>query len=464
MSSDGPLAATAQSSAFELTARQHARAHGDARLGWIGLSGLLVTALIVCISAPRTDVLLPESVRPVATTGLAGPFGTSGPSLTLGELIAVMTLMFFSYVLLMRVADRIPATHVLMAIAAIYALVLLAPPLLSTDAFSYQAYGRMFATYGANPYLSGPHVMALDPLYPLIGEKWVNTPSTYGPLFTLLSVLIAGTSTAGSVLAYKAIAAVSSLAVVAILWHAARLRGLNQVRAIALFGLNPLVVIYGIGGGHNDLLMLMLSTAAIYLLLSNREASSGVMLAAASAIKLTAGMLLPFALASGVELGAAKRRRSVLIGASLGAAAMLAVGFAAFGIGQLDMFRTLLTVQSEGDWHSIPGFLSIVLGLGTIGHITGLVLAAVFLVVFCRLLSRVWRGQMDWIDGAGWATVAMLLTASSVLPWYVGWLLPLVALCTKRRLWTVSIAFTGWMLFITMIGYLPGGSTALRLW
>ena len=49
---------------------------------------------------------------------------------------------------------------------------------------------------------------------------------------------------------------------------------------------------------------------------------------------------------------------------------------------------------------------------------------------------------MDWIDGAGWATLAMLLTASSLLPWYVAWLLPLVGLCTDRRLWR-SLILTG---------------------
>ncbi len=54
------------------------------------------------------------------------------------------------------------------------------------------------------------------------------------------------------------------------------------------------------------------------------------------------------------------------------------------------------------------------------------------------LLRRVWRGQMDWIDGAGWATAAMLVAASSLLPWYVAWLLPLAALaptagCCARR-------------------------------
>ena len=52
------------------------------------------------------------------------------------------------------------------------------------------------------------------------------------------------------------------------------------------------------------------------------------------------------------------------------------------------------------------------------------------------LLRRVWRGQMDWIAAAGWATLAMLLASSSLLPWYVAWLLPLAALGRDRRLVT----------------------------
>ena len=76
-----------------------------------------------------------------------------------------------------------------MAIAALNALVLLAPPLLSTDIFSYQAYARLGAIYGANPYLQGPHAIALDPVYPFIGAKWVTIPTAYGPVFTGLSLV-----------------------------------------------------------------------------------------------------------------------------------------------------------------------------------------------------------------------------------------------------------------------------------
>jgi hypothetical protein len=102
------------------------------------------------------------------------------------------------------------------------------------------------------------------------------------------------------------------------------------------------------------------------------------------------------------------------------------------------------------------------LGLGTIGQVASLFLTGAFLVSCAWLVRRVWRGQLDWIDGAGWATVAMLVTASSLLPWYGAWLMPLAALATDRRLWRSSIVLSGVILLIELFGYLPhGGSLGL---
>ena len=86
-----------------------------------------------------------------------------------------------------------------------------------------------------------------------------------------LSYLLAPLSIPASVLTYKAIAALSSLAIVALVWNGARLRGVDPVKAAALVGLNPLIVVYGVGGGHNDLLMLAPMVAGIVLLLQRRE-------------------------------------------------------------------------------------------------------------------------------------------------------------------------------------------------
>jgi alpha-1,6-mannosyltransferase len=344
-----------------------------------------------------------------------------------------------------------------MAIAALYALVLLAPPLVSTDIFSYGAYGRMGTHYGANPYLHGPAAIALDPLYPFIGAKWVTTPSVYGPVFTGLSYVLAPLSIAASVLAYKAIAAVAGLVTIAAVWNAARWRGVDPVKAVALVGLNPLTVFYGVGGGHNDLLMLAVMVAGLCAILQHRDRPGGGLLSLATGIKLTGGLLLPFAIAGGAIRRAG--RRDIVIGAAVAGAVVLALSFALFGTGPLHLPATIEHSQSEGDWHSIPGFISSRLGLGTIGHITGLVLTGAFVVFTGWLVRRVWRGQIDWIDGAGWATIAMLLTASSLLPWYAAWLMPLAALASDRRLFRSAIVLTGVIQLIELFGYLPQGGT-----
>jgi alpha-1,6-mannosyltransferase len=463
MSIHGPLGAT-ENGPVDVSIRASSpralprpvRVPADVR-GLLGLCGLVASTLLVTIAAANTDSLLPESVRPVPSW-LAGPFGSADLSFGAGVLIAVLAVMFASYVVSVRAAGRLSPRSVLMCIAAVNALVLLAPPLLSTDVFSYQFYGRMGAIYGANPYLAGPHALALDPLYPYIGWKWSYTPTVYGPLFTLLSYALAPLSIAASALAYKAIAACASLGTVALVWHAARLRGVDPVKAVALVGLNPLTFLYGVGGGHNDLLMLLPLLAGIYLLLAKRERSGGAMIVTAAAIKITAALPLAFAIASGGGRRARNRRRELVTGAGAAAAAFSALGFAVFGSGPLHMLVTVGQVQSEGDWHSIPGFISTRLGLGTLGHVTSYVLGAVFVIVLVRLLRAVWEGRMDWIVASGWSAAALLVTASSLLPWYVAWLMPLAALGGDRRLWKTAIVMTGVILGIQMLGYIPRGS------
>lgn len=458
MSVNGSLGATAQTRGFELRSSPSATRTEATWLERAGLVGVVLLGALLCVAAAHTPTLLSEFIAP----SMEGAFGSIGLHLPVGAVLGSLALMFACYVIVVRSAERLSARRVLMAIAALNALVLLAPPLFSTDVFSYQGYAREWLIYGANPYLTGPHAMQMDPLYPYIGAKWITTPTVYGPLFTALSGVLAHASIATSLFWFKLSAAISSIVTMALIWHASRLRGLEPTRGVALFGLNPLVVLYGVGGGHNDLLMLIPATAALYLLLCHRERSSGALVAVAAAIKLTAFLALPFAMAAGPELGSEKRRRSLLIGAGLTTILIAIMSFGLFGLGIFNLIPTLHLVQTEGDWHSIPGFFSQVFG-PIEGQVTGIVLGLAFLYWFVRLLRRVWRGQMDWIDGLGWATLAMLVTASAVLPWYICWLLPVVALATDRRLWKWSLILSGVLLFATMLSYLPTGDTFLGI-
>jgi len=148
-----PLDAPSRGGAFDfraskLKSRGHTRL--SARSGWLGLSGMMASGVLIALSAARTNLLLPESVRPVPGW-LAGVFGRGVLDLGLGGLIAVLGLMFVSYTVAIRYAHQLSARAVLFCVAGLLALVLLAPPLFSTDMFSYMAYGRIGALYGANP-------------------------------------------------------------------------------------------------------------------------------------------------------------------------------------------------------------------------------------------------------------------------------------------------------------------------
>ncbi len=420
---------------------------GSDRVPFIAIGGLIATTLALALTASATGPILPASLRMALPQSLpsylVGAFGRSHVNLGLAGLIVVLTLMCLSYGIVVRSAERLPMWAVIAPIAALNLLVLLAPPLLSTDVFSYVAYSRMGGIYHVSPYLHGPNVISSDPLYPFVAAKWITTPSVYGPLFTAFGYLLAPFDLAINVLAYKLIAAASSLLVVVLVWRAAVLRGVHPVKAIALVGLNPVTILYGVGGGHNDLIMLALLMGAVYLLLRDREGASGGLIAVAAAVKLSGGLLLPFALARGSAARPERWPRAALLaGAAAASAALAGLSLVLFGSSALQLVGTLESIQSHGGVHSISGWLLTLVGLpGWIGA-AGLALGGLFLAFVIWLTVRVWRGRLDWITAAGWATVALLLTAGYLLPWYVAWLIPLAALSTDRRLRVAALALT----------------------
>ena len=462
MSVDSPPLGATRSGAFELRAPalDTRRATSRSWVGLLGLGGMLATGLLLVLAAASTDNLLPQTVRwAPGLLGLAGSFGATGINLGSIGLPVLMAVMFTSYLAVVAVAHRLSPLPVLGAIAALHALMLLGPPLVSTDIFSYQFYGRLGEVYHANPYVTGAFAQHYDPLYQYIGSKWISTPTVYGPLFTALSYLLAPLSIPASAFAYKGIATLSSLAIVALVWNGARLRGVDQVKAVALVGLNPLIVVYGVGGGHNDLLMLAPAIAGVVFLLQGRARQGGGSIVAAAAVKVTAGLLLPFALADPRGRLDRTRRRELLIGAGVTAAAIAVFTAALFGTGPLHLPGTIENVQSKGNWQSVPGFISTRLGLGTVGGPVTLILSALFAGAVGWLLWRVWHGRLDWIVGAGWAAVALLVTAASLLPWYAAWLLPLAALGGDRRLKRAALGITVVMAVFQILSYIPHGST-----
>jgi hypothetical protein len=146
----------------------------------------------------------------------------------------------------------------------------------------------------------------------------------------------------------------------------------------------------------------------------------------------------------GVNVGYAQDGASrFLFGAAAAALALGVIAYAAFGWHWLDAIGLAGENQHRTSHMSIPITAARLTGLDpTAVRTTALVLYA---TLFIYLLIRTWKG-MDWLRAAAWASFLLLLATAWLLPWYLIWTLPLVALSRDRPLQLLTLALTAYQL------------------
>jgi Glycosyltransferase family 87 len=326
----------------------------------------------------------------------------------------------------------------------------LAPVLLSHDVYSYVDYARLGVLHGLDPYVHPPSAVPGDPVYPRV--EWTEATSAYGPLFTLATYPLAWLPVGAAVALLKAASALAVLALAALVARLAPARGVSPVAAAAFVALNPLVLIHVVGGAHNDAFAMLLATLGVAAVLAAREASAGAALVAAVAIKASTAVVAPFALVHAARIRHSPPQSGVNVGSAIwrlalgGAGAALAIGlgaFVAFGWSWLDAFGLAGENQGRTTHMSIPITTARLTGLDpTAVRATALVAYALLLAY---LLAWTWRGG-DWLRAAAWASFGLLLATAWLLPWYLIWALPLVALSRDRPLQLLTLALTAYQL------------------
>jgi hypothetical protein len=428
---------------------------------------LLCSLFLVILVADRPSGLSPITHNNFFPRWMAGPLGGLWPGLTRNGttlrylFTGPVAVMYVSYLLVLAYVRALPARWAVATIVCAHAIFLLAPPLALTDVFNYVNYGRMEVVHHLNPYTTIPILEPhTDPSYSL--SNWHQLLSPYGPLFTLLTFAVVPLGVAGSFWALKGILVLASLAMIMLVWKCARLLGRDPVAAIVLVGLNPIVLVWGLGGDHNDFLVLLLIVLGFYLLLRARAAhqeaaaapaparealpkptladrsrarlapmaadvAAGAAFVTAGAIKASAGVMIPVVLAG---LARTPRRLPAVLAGMAGAGLLLAaVSLMAFGLHIPDLSTQSRLVTNI----SVPNLLGLALGSGGETSSLHLVLSVVLVgsIALCCVQAYRWR---DSLTASGWANVALLVTLSWVLPWYVLWVLPLAALSSSRRL------------------------------
>jgi len=430
---------------------------------WLALASLAAIvvgcALIVVIAADRPSILSPTTHPNYFPGWMAGPAGGLWPGLTRNTTMlrclfsGSIVVMFVAYLAAVAHAPKLPARFTVAALVAAHAVIFLAPPLALTDIFNYVNYGRMEVVHHLNPYTTIPILEPHDdPSYAL--SNWHQLLSPYGPLFTLFTFVFVPLGVPASFWVLKGLLALSSLAMLGLVWRCAKLLGRDPIAAVALVGLNPIVLVWGLGGDHNDPLTLLVIMLGFYLLLRSRDVAleeatalkapwlrglsprlvgAGVAFVTAAAMKASAGVLLPVVLASLIR--APKRLVQVLLGMVMAAIAVGAASLIAFGLHIPDLSTQARLVTNV----SVPNLIGLAIGSGGATETLHVVLSAVLLALVIACCVQAWR-QGSAITASGWASVALLVTLSWVLPWYVLWVLPLAALSCSRRLRVATVA------------------------
>ncbi len=404
-------------------------------------AGTLALAVLagaaVPLAAPGTDLV------PGADAGspgwLLGVFG-HGLGIDAAGYRAALWIAFAAYVGVVLCSAALGRRAIRWAAIVAVVAFALAPPLLSLDVFSYLSYARLGVLHGLNPYDFAPS--AIHDAAALRVEDYRDATSVYGPLFTLGSYPVALVGVPVGMWAMKAAAAGAVLGVAWLVARVATLRGVAPAPAAALVALNPLVLVDVVGGAHNDAMMMLALVAGVALVLSAKELTAGVALVAAAAIKLPAAVAAPFAVIGAAGPGG---RARLLLGLASAAVAMGAVALAIFGTAVVDGLDFLSGSQQHLSYHSLPA--TVARGAGVDVDLARAGFAVAYAALALWLVAWTIRGG-DWVRAAAWAFVGLLCATVYLVPWYLLWALPLVAVARDRTLVALTLGLSAYQLTV----------------
>ena len=396
----------------------------EAAGGVLALAAQLVLATGVTLAAAERPSFLAPTLNHRGAAFIAGPLAGLWPALTREtsmlrwDATLALLAMLACWALAVACARSTGLAAVMVTAVLADVVLVLAPPFSLADTFNYLHYGRMAALYGLNPYTHLPIAAARRSRLPAQHlapparaptgrcSRWPRRRSRRS----------ASRPPTGCLKVAVGAAAIAVAVLVALL---ARGSGATRRRAVAFVALNPLVLVYGSAGVHND--VLRAGAAA-----RRRAARAGPARAArrrrvggrrgdqaarpasrsrsswrASRRRLRAAAGVAIVARRGARAGAGRLRRAPAQRRRAGAAG---------GEAQPREPARHRRRARRPRRHAARGAR----GRPRAGHGRR-----------CALWT--WRTR-DWTTAAAWAAALLILTLGWVMPWYVLWVLPFAAL------------------------------------
>lgn len=219
--------------------------------------------------------------------------------------VGIIGFWFLLYAMGVRAAAKgvLSMGHLWKLVGAVTILLIFSYPAFSYDLFNYVFTAKTVLVYHKNPYEIIPLQFAgIDPLVSIM--RWTHLPSAYTPLWIMLTL-------PAYLLGFgKFLLVVWNLKLLVGLFYLLAVRGVSRVLSVvepkkkvlgmAIFALNPLVIIESLVSAHNDIAMMAIAIWAVVFLLEKKNIFSWVLLSFSIATKLMTIVLVPvFFLAAG---------------------------------------------------------------------------------------------------------------------------------------------------------------------
>jgi alpha-1,6-mannosyltransferase len=437
--------------------------------GWdftrIGIAGLTGSCLIALGSYGAGALPANDPTRQIPLIGLLR-HGWVGLHIALGLYYLGLALLMIAWLVLGRLlltgstrgdtaVDReVIEPAVLRRTLVRWMLPLLVSmPLASMDLYSYAAQAQL-ARLGLDPYTFTPADLP-GKFLDNVAWKWVDTPSPYGPLWVTVSRWVAtvtGDHALLSVLVLRLIPFAAIVVTARLIPGLARRFGGRGDLALWLAIANPLVLVHGVGGGHNDAVMVAFMVAGLAAVLAPNAnwrhlALGAALMSLAAAVKAPGAVGVAFVVpiyvagkASRAQLKAGDWLRYCLLAAAAAVPVFALITYlVGYGNGWTKQISPAIPVVN---FMSIPTILGVAYKLATGQPNAGSVVdhtirsfRQIGSVVTALLLTAFWirsirRSPVQWL---ALSLLTVVVLSPAVQPWYFTWALVPAALRIGAR-------------------------------
>lgn len=212
--------------------------------------------------------------------------------LYVGILAIFFTLYFFAISNIQRLSER----SFWKIVTTLVIILVFSYPAFSYDFFNYMFTAKTVLVYHKNPYDVIPLQFAgIEPW--LTFMRWTHLPSAYTPLWILLTLpsYLLGFGIFLLIL-FNIKLLVAGFYLLAV-WAVGKIIEYRQpkrkILGMAIFALNPLIIIESLVSSHNDIVMMGIAMVAMVLYLQKRKLRSFFVLAISAALKLMTIFLIP---------------------------------------------------------------------------------------------------------------------------------------------------------------------------